>query len=171
MGRIIVSLLVLFTSLSCGPSKEDATTIRERENRDRAQQVYARLQGLYRGFITPNSGDRRPQPVEIDLRVTEVRDGVNENNEPVFRLELRGYFHPTDYDLGIAPIARRPVSARYYEDRNMLSLTAEPAGGRIPDQGRVSITVSIEGEDLNGTASYVMVTPVDGTISVRRYRK
>lgn len=169
--KLLVALAVLLAT-SCGPTKEEGTTAQETENRERALATYSRFEGLYRGFLTPNSGDLRPQPIEMELRIVQVRDGVNPNDEPRFRPELRGYFHPTDYDLGIVPIARRPIAGRYYEDRGELVLSqTDNISSRIPDQGRVSLSLTLQGDELEGDATYTIVNAVYGRLSVKRYRK
>jgi len=156
----------IFFMTSCGPSKAPGgTTTREREDRDRARQTYSRFVGLYRGHVVPYNGDKRPISVELDLRVVEVSDGRNENGEPGFRLELRGYFLPTDIDLGLIPGARRALFGRFFEDRDELALQNPE-----PDRGAVSISASFKDGQIDGTIYYFIANPINGRITVQRFR-
>lgn len=159
----------IFSFYSCGPTKEDSTTALERENRDRSRQVYAQYEGLYRGFLTPLSGDTRPQPIEMELRMIEVRSGSNEKDEPTFRTELRGYFLPVDVDLSILPQGKRPVSARVYADRDEIALeNLDLIPGRLPNHGQVSLTGNFKDGVITGRGSYYVVKSASGNFRFER---
>ncbi len=168
MKLYLLVFLSAFSLLACGPSKDDnATTSKEREDRDRARQMYSRFVGFYRGTITPHTGTRRPEPIEMDLRVVEVRDGTNENGAPIFRLVLSGYFHPTAYDPGLYPIALRPIFGRYFEDTDELAIQNSD-GSSNTGRGSVSVSATYRDGTLEGEAFFHISVPVNGHLIMRR---
>jgi hypothetical protein len=163
--------VLAFLLASCGPPKTDSNTDEEISDRNALRQLYEPFEGFYQGFVYPDTGgNRRPVPVEMRLWIGEVRSGVNDKGESTFRLELQGYFHPTDFDLGTIPRARRPISGRYYKEINQLALqNTELSPGPIPGQGAVSITAALEeGSTLTGNVNFTIVNPVSGRLVVRK---
>lgn len=161
-------LLLPLVFLSCGTKKDDSTTAKEMEDRAALRAAYSQFVGVYTGPVTPLASGARPIPVEIQINLVEVPDGVNENREVIFRPELQGYFIRTDY-AGLNPWARRPLTMRYYRDSTEIAMAnSDKITSPIPDNGKVQISAFIRGGNIDGDISFVIGDPVTGKLHLRK---
>lgn len=159
MGNLHTKKWILFFSFlllaACGPSKEDATLAKEIEDVNNLRQTYAQFVGLYRGRVTPLAGGAETMPVELQIRIVEVPDGVNDNREVRYRPEMRGYFQRLDIDPGNAPTVRRPIQIGYRRELNQLMMSnTDTPNLPVPGAGFVSISATYNNGRIFGEIRY-----------------
>jgi hypothetical protein len=169
LRTLLLALPVAVLLAGCGPAKDDSSTAKELSDRDALRRVYSQLVGTYTGEVAPTGGADRPIPVELQLNLVEVPDGVNENREVIFRPELQGYFIRSDYS-GMSPISRRPLEQiRFYRDTNEIAMISNAVpGNAVPDNGKVQISATILSGVIDGTVNFVMGDHVSGRLHVQK---
>lgn len=165
---LFIPLSTMLLLASCGPSQTDANIAKQEDDRKALFDAYRPLEGNYVGTVTPDSGNKRPIPVEVRVNVVEVADGVDANRRVIFRPDLQGSFVRSDY-VSMDPIARRPMKMTYRpETREIAMENSDVRNSPTPDQGRTLIRGIIMDGKLDGTIHFTIGDTVDGHIHVER---
>lgn len=127
---------------SCGPKPGaiDANTAKKRQDSAALNEIYKPYVGTYCGFIklyneTPaNPGQKilpnrcgftkvpsQEVPVELHVVIIDVQDGVDDNNQPIYKPTMQGLLIRYDIDTSF-PTAKMPLFVNYSKDSKTLFL-------------------------------------------------
>lgn len=167
-NRLFLLLAATFVLAGCGPKETDDNQAKEADDRRSIYAAYSPLVGIYRGTVVPDAGARRAIPVEIQVKIVEVADGVDSNRRARFRPDLQGTFTRLDY-LSITPVARRPLKMAYTTESQQIAMqNSDQITSPTPNQGNTNIFATIRDGVIDGTISFTIGDEVIGHINVVR---
>lgn len=141
-------LASVFLFAACMGDLPESSTAQEREAIQKLYAIYTPITGFYGGHLTENPYGEPDIPVQMEIFISNVSNGRNENGQEKLVPVLQANYRRLDTNDPNQRYSIRSIS--YFEDGS-ITMTVPEKQGALPGVGSLSIIGRLENNILTAT--------------------